>query len=207
MFIYRALHHCLFVGCCLFLAAAGASDTGTGKNLAKATFAGGCFWCMEAPFDRLDGVISTTSGYTGGHTQNPTYREVSRGDTGHAEAVEIVYDPKQVSYQKLLEVLWRNIDPTTADKQFCDRGSQYRTAVFYHDQEQQQLAEESKRGVESSKTFDGPIVTEITSASKFYPAENYHQNFYNMNTIRYKFYRQACGRDQRLEELWGEPSS
>ena len=170
----------------------------------KATFAGGCFWCMEPPFDALEGVVSVTSGYTGGHKKNPTYQEVSSGTTGHAESVEIVYDPKKISYPKLLDVFWHNIDPTTPNRQFCDEGSQYRSAIFYHDETQKKLAEESKRALEKSKPFPGAMVTEISPASEFYPAEGYHQKYYQKNPIRYKFYRHGCGRDQRLEELWGK---
>ena len=173
-------------------------------NFEKATFAGGCFWCMEPPYDKLDGVISTTSGYTGGTKPNPTYEEVSAGGTGHAEAVEILYDPKKISYAELLAVFWPNVDPTTADRQFCDIGKQYRPAIFYHNEEQEKLAKESKVAVEKTKSFADPVVTEITKATEFYPAEEYHQDFYEKNPIRYKFYRLSCGRDNRLEELWGE---
>ncbi len=172
--------------------------------LAKATLAGGCFWCMEPPYDKLEGVISTTSGYTGGHKLQPTYEEVSAGATGHAEAVQIVYDPRKITYAELLKVFWRNIDPTTPDRQFCDKGSQYRSAIFYHDSEQKRLAEESRREIEQSKSFPQPIVTEIVSAGEFYPAEEYHQDFYQKNPVRFKLYKFACGRDRRLEELWGE---
>lgn len=185
--------------------AAGAANpaTPTGGQ-AIATFAGGCFWCMEPPYDVLDGVLSTTSGYTGGHKPNPTYEEVSSGTTGHTEAVQVVYDPKRISYERLLEVFWRNIDPVTPDAQFCDHGTQYRSAIFYHDAEQRKLAEESKRALESSGRFKSPIVTEIAAAGTFYPAEEYHQDYYKKNPIRYKFYRAACERDQRLAELWGD---
>lgn len=172
------------------------------KRLATATFAGGCFWCMQHPFDELDGVISTTAGYTGGHTKNPTYEEVSAGATGHAESVRVVYDPERVSYAKLLDVFWHNVDPLTANRQFCDGGNQYRTAIFYHDESQQRLAEESKRALE--KAHGWRIVTEIVSAGAFYPAEEYHQEFYKKNPVRYKTYRFLCGRDQRLKELWGK---
>lgn len=177
----------------------GANATG----YAKATFAGGCFWCMEPPYDKLDGVISTKSGYTGGQKKNPTYEEVSSGRTGHAEAVEVVYDPKKIGYEKLLEVFWRNVDPTVKDQQFCDVGSQYRTGIFYHDEEQKRLAEASKAALEKNKPFKGPIVTEITRATEFYPAEDYHQDYYLKNPVRYKFYRSGCGRDNRLKQLWG----
>ena len=175
-----------------------------GAALAKATFAGGCFWCMEPPFDALDGVISTTSGYTGGLEQNPTYHEVSAGKTGHTEAVQIVYDPKKITYQQLLDVFWVNIDPTVKDRQFCDHGSQYRTGIFYHDAEQQRLAEASKQQLQRTKPFQGDIQTDIMPATAFYAAEEYHQDYYQKNPIRYKLYRYSCGRDQRLKELWGD---
>jgi peptide-methionine (S)-S-oxide reductase len=168
-----------------------------------ATFAGGCFWCMEPPFDKLDGVISTTSGYTGGHQANPTYKQVSAGTTGHTEAIQIEYDPAKVSYEDLLAVFWKNIDPTTANSQFCDHGSQYRSGIFYHNDAQKSAAEESRNTLNKTKSFEGPVVTEITAASIFYPAEEYHQDYYQKNPLRYKYYRYACGRDQRLEKLWG----
>jgi peptide-methionine (S)-S-oxide reductase len=171
--------------------------------LEKATFAGGCFWCMEHPFDELPGVVSVTSGYTGGHKKNPTYEEVSAGGTGHAEAVQIVYDPAKIAYNKLLEVFWHNIDPTVKDRQFCDIGNQYRSVIFYHNEEQHRLALQSKAALEKNKPFKGQILTEIVQATEFYPAEEYHQHYYKKNPIRYKFYRFNCGRDQRLRELWG----
>ena len=174
------------------------------EGVEVATFAGGCFWCVEEAFDDVDGVVSTTSGYTGGHKKNPTYHEVSAGSTGHAEAVQVVYDPKKVSYSDLLEVFWHNIDPTTPNRQFCDVGSQYRSAIFYHNETQKRLAEASKRELEKSKPFKEPIVTEITKVSEFYPAEEYHQDYHHKNPIRYKFYRYGCGRDQRLSEIWGK---
>ena len=173
-------------------------------QLTKATFAGGCFWCMEEAFEKIEGVISVVSGYVGGHKANPSYEEVSAGGTGHAEAVEVLYDPAKVSYRELLGVFWHNIDPTVRDRQFCDGGNQYRTAIFYHNDEQQRLAEESKQTIEKSKSFQEPIFTQIALASVFYPAEQYHQDFYKKNPIRYKFYKWNCGRPQRLEELWGE---
>jgi peptide-methionine (S)-S-oxide reductase len=178
--------------------------TDASQNTAIATFAGGCFWCMEGPFDELNGVISTTSGYTGGHTKNPTYKQTSSGKTGHTEAVQIVYDPEQVGYEKLLKVFWENIDPTTPDQQFCDRGNQYRSEIFYHDEEPKQQANASKTLLEQHKPFNEPIVTQISEASIFYAAEDYHQDYYKNNPIRYKFYRHGCGRDKRLEELWGK---
>jgi peptide-methionine (S)-S-oxide reductase len=170
---------------------------------AIATFAGGCFWCMEPPFDKLEGVISTTSGYTGGHKDDPTYKQVSSGGTGHAEAVQIVYDPNKVSYAKLLDTFWHNIDPTMANGQFCDRGDQYRSEIFYHDETQRQQALASKQALDELKPFKTPVMTGISAASTFYPAEEYHQDYYQKNPLRYKFYRHGCGRDNRLEELWG----
>jgi peptide-methionine (S)-S-oxide reductase len=181
----------------LCLAAGGARA----QELAKATFAGGCFWCMEPPFDKLDGVVSTTSGYTGGQTRNPTYEQVSSGRTGHAEAVEIVYDPRKITYAQLLDVFWRNIDPLTANAQFCDVGTQYRSGIFAHDATQRRLAEESRRAVE--QRLRKPVVTEIAEAATFWPAEDYHQDYYRKNPVRYKLYRTYCGRDRRLEEVWG----
>jgi len=169
---------------------------------AKATFAGGCFWCMEPPYDELEGVTSTISGYIGGTKKDPTYEQVSAGTTGHTEAVQITYDPQKVTYEKLLEIFWRNIDPLTANAQFCDSGSQYRSGIFYHDEAQKKLAEASKKRVQTR--FKQPVVTEITAASEFYPAEDYHQDYYKKNPIRYKIYRYGCGRDQRLKELWGD---
>jgi peptide-methionine (S)-S-oxide reductase len=187
------------------LAAHGAEPAPTaGPGLAKATFAGGCFWCMEPPFEALDGVVSVTSGYTGGTKEKPTYEEVSAGGTGHAESIEIVYDPVKVSYQKLLDVFWHNIDPTARDRQFCDKGRQYRSAIFYHDDTQKRLAEESKAALERAGTLPGPIVTEIAPAGPFWPAEEYHQDYYKKNPIRYRYYRYGCGRDARLREIWGD---
>lgn len=168
-----------------------------------ATFAGGCFWCMESPFDKLDGVLSVTVGYTGGWVKNPTYEQVSAGGTGHAESVRIVYDPARIGYGKLLEVYWHNIDPTVKDRQFCDAGHQYRSAIFYHNEEQHRLALKSRDALERSKPFPGQIQTEIVAAGVFYPAEEYHQHYYEKNPLRYRFYRGACGRDRRLHELWG----
>ncbi len=173
-----------------------------GAEDAVATFAGGCFWCMEPPFDKLDGVVSTTAGYIGGHQENPTYKQVSSGGTGHAEAIQIIYDPAKVTYAELLDVFWRNIDPTAEDRQFCDRGDQYRSGIFYHDDEQRRLAEESKRRLLAAAQVPA-IVTEITAAPTFYPAEDYHQDYYQKNPVRYKMYRAGCGRDRRLAELWG----
>ena len=170
-----------------------------------ATFAGGCFWCMEPPFDKLDGVLSTTSGYTGGRLPNPNYTQVSSGGTGHTEAIEIRFDPDRIGYEELLDVFWRNIDPLARNRQFCDSGSQYRSAIFFHDDEQQSAALASKEKLGQSGRFEGPIATEIVAASTFYPAEEYHQDYYTKNPIRYKLYRLGCGRDGRLKELWGAP--
>ena len=172
-------------------------------KVAKATFAGGCFWCMEAPFDKLPGVISTTSGYIGGQVKNPTYEQVSSGRTGHTEAVQVEYDASKVSYEKLLEVFWANIDPTVKNAQFCDHGTQYRTGIFYQGDDQRKLAEASKVALQKSKPFKADIVTEITLAGEFYRAEDYHQDYYQKNPVRYKLYRNGCGRDARLKELWG----
>ena len=186
------------------ISAADEAGVAAADNTSIATFAGGCFWCMEPPFDKLEGVISTTSGYTGGHTKNPTYKQTSSGKTGHTEAVQIVYDPKQVSYEKLLDVFWHNIDPTTPNQQFCDRGNQYRSEIFYHNDEQKQLAESSKAALDKNKPFKQPVVTQVSKASTFYAAEEYHQDYYKKNPIRYRYYRYGCGRDKRLEQLWGE---
>jgi peptide-methionine (S)-S-oxide reductase len=169
-----------------------------------ATFAGGCFWCMEADYDKVPGVIATISGYTGGFVANPTYEQVSSGSTGHAESVEVIFDPKKVSYEHLLDVFWVNVDPTVKDRQFCDTGNQYRTAIFWHDEAQRKAAEESKKKIEATKPFKAPIVTQIVKAGPFYPAEDYHQDFYRKNPVRYGFYRRGCGRDARLKELWGD---
>jgi peptide-methionine (S)-S-oxide reductase len=205
----KALLFALLLALPVAVGVARAADTG-GKTdapagtLASAVFAGGCFWCMEHPFDELDGVVSTTSGYIGGHTPSPTYSQVSAGTTGHAEAVKVVYDPAKVGYGRLLEVFWRNVDPLDGGGQFCDRGDQYRTAIFYETEEQRQLAEGSKQELAASGRFDRPIVTPIVAAGEFFPAEDYHQNYYLVNPIRYKFYRHGCGRDKRLKEVWGD---
>jgi peptide-methionine (S)-S-oxide reductase len=185
-------------------AASAAAQPGGASPSAIATFAGGCFWCVEADFDKVEGVLSTTSGYTGGRVANPTYQDVSRGGTGHTEAVEIAYDPAKVGFEKLLDVFWRNHDPLAKDRQFCDRGDQYRPAIFYHDEEQRKLAEASKQAVQQ-KFAPRVVQTEIVKAGPFFKAEDYHQDYYEKNPARYKFYRFNCGRDQRLEELWGKP--
>ena len=174
-----------------------------GGATARAIVAGGCFWCVESDFDRIDGVLSTTSGYIGGTVANPTYEQVSAKNTGHAEAVEIVYDPARVSYRQLIDHFWRTVDPTTKDRQFCDVGSPYRTAIFPLDAEQMAQARASKAAVEKVKPFAEPIVTELVQATTFYPAEQYHQDYYKKNPVRYKYYRTTCGRDARLKQLWG----
>ena len=174
------------------------------SSLETATFAGGCFWCMVPPFDKLKGVVSVTAGYTGGRVENPTYQQVSAGGTGHAEAVQIRYDPAQISYEKLLDIFWHNIDPVAANRQFCDFGDQYRSEIFYHGEKQERLAEASKAAIEKSGLFREPVATKITAAAPFYNAEEYHQDFYKKSPVRYKFYRYLCGRDQRLEALWGK---
>lgn len=173
------------------------------QEIEYATFAGGCFWCVEEAFDEVEGVVETTSGYIGGQTENPTYEEVSAGGTGHAEAVQVAYNPSVVNYRELLRNFWYNIDPTDAGGQFCDRGDSYRSAIFYYDEEQQQLAEASKQGLAESNP-EMSIVTPIVPAAEFYPAEEYHQNYYEKNPLRYKFYKWSCGRSQRLGELWGD---
>src|SRR5229473_270799 len=185
----------------LVASAAGQGPSPAPPATATAIFAGGCFWCVEADFDKVAGVVSTTSGYTGGKVANPTYYDVGRGGTGHAEGVEIVYDPAKVSYEMLLDVFWHNIDPLAKNRQFCDRGDQYRTAIFYHGEEQRALAQASKAKVEAR--FEQPVATQIVAAGAFYKAEDYHQDYYLKNPVRYKFYRYNCGRDARLEELWG----
>lgn len=177
------------------------SSAGTGK-VEKAAFAGGCFWCMQPPFDKLKGVISTVVGYAGGAKKDPTYEEVSDGGTGHAESIEIIYDPSQVSYSELLEVFWKNVDPTVLNRQFCDVGTQYRTAIFYYNDEQKKTAQESKEKLLKSKRVEN-VFTEINPVSTFYPAEEYHQKYYLKNPVRYKFYRYNCGRDQTLKKIWG----
>ena len=171
---------------------------------AIATFAGGCFWCMEAPFEKIDGVVRVVSGYTGGTLENPTYEQVSSGRSGHLEAVQIAYDPIKVSYEQLLTVFWRQIDPTDGGGSFVDRGPQYRSAIFTHDDAQKQAAEQSKAALAASGRYDGPIATEIIPAGKFYPAEDYHQDYYKKNPIRYKFYRHGSGRDQFLKKIWAD---
>lgn len=171
----------------------------------KAYFAGGCFWCMEEAFEKVEGVLSATSGYMGGRVANPSYEEVSAGRTGHAESVEVVYDPSKVSYQMLLDAFWHNVDPVTPNAQFCDHGSQYRSAIFFQTDEEKRASDTSKQAIEQSKRFTEPIVTQIVPASRFYSAEEYHQDFYKKNPIRYKIYKYNCGRAQRLETLWGNP--
>jgi methionine-S-sulfoxide reductase len=187
----------------LYTASPGEAKAPLPQETEKATFAGGCFWCMEPPFDKLEGVLSTTSGYTGGERENPTYEQVSSGGTGHLEAVQIVYDPAKVNYAELLDVFWRNIDPTDAGGQFCDRGQQYWSGIFYYRQEQRRLAEESKAALKESGRLPGPIVTAVRKATAFYPAEEYHQDYYKKNPFRYRIYRLGCGRDRVLERLWG----
>jgi peptide-methionine (S)-S-oxide reductase len=173
---------------------------------ATAIFAGGCFWCEETAFEGLPGVLSVVSGYTGGQTKNPTYEQVSAGVTGHAESVQVTYDPAKTSYEKLLDVFWRNVDPFQKNGQFCDHGTQYRSAIFYRDEAQKKAAEESRRELEEAPKFKGKIVTEIVAASTFYPAEEYHQDFYKKSPARYYSYREGCGRDARLKQIWGEPA-
>lgn len=181
-----------------------ATPASPAPNLAKAIFAGGCFWCVESDFDKIPGVISTTSGYTGGNTVNPSYEQVSTHTTGHAESVEVVYDPAKVSYERLVTYFWHTIDPTVKDQQFCDHGSPYRTAIFTNGPEQLKVAQAARAKLEKTKPFKEPVVTEIVPAGVFYPAEDYHQDYYKKNPIRYKYYRASCGRDARLQQLWGD---
>ncbi len=199
------------LACCMALSAwtanaqtaAQAPSAVAGKKTALATFAGGCFWCVEADFDKVEGVLSTTSGYLGGKVPNPKYEAVSAGTTGHTEAVQVVYDPSRVSFEKLTEYFWRTIDPTVKDRQFCDAGSQYRSGIYPHDAQQMQVALASRAALEKSKPFAAPVVTEILAATTFYAAEDYHQDYYKKNPVRYAYYRNGCGRDARLKELWG----
>lgn len=177
------------------------------NKLEKATFAGGCFWCMEPPFEKLEGVEKVTSGYSGGTVDNPTYEQVTTGKTGHAEAVQILYDPAKISYEQLLEIFWKNIDPTDSGGQFADRGSQYRTAIFYHDAEQSQLAAESKKSLDESDRFDRPIITEIVEFANFFPSENYHQDYYKKFNVRYNRYKKYSGREDFLENTWDSEST
>lgn len=195
---------CLALCFAVMAAPLSATDTKSAKT-AVATFASGCFWCTESDFDKVPGVLKTISGYMGGHVENPTYKQVSRGGTGHAEVLQVTYDPTKVTYQKLLDHYWHNVDPYSKDGQFCDRGDQYRPAIFVHTPEQRKLAEASKAAlIASGKLKEGPIVVEITDASTFTAAEGYHQNFYKKNPIHYWRYRIGCGRDRRLEEIWGK---
>jgi peptide-methionine (S)-S-oxide reductase len=185
-------------------APASAPSTGAAQDAGVAVFAGGCFWCTEADFDKLPGVLSTTSGYTGGSVENPSYEQVSAGSTGHIEAVQVRFDPSKTSYAKLLEAFWPTIDPLTPNAQFCDHGSQYRSAIFYATPEEKALAEASKAALQASGRFQQPVVTELLPVTTFYPAEEYHQDYYQKNPLRYAYYRKGCGRDKRLEQLWGK---
>ncbi|MCC5900896.1 MAG: peptide-methionine (S)-S-oxide reductase MsrA [Halomonas sp.] len=197
----RPLTLCVIAAASLVSASIQAQSNQAQPN-AVATFAGGCFWCMEPPYDRQAGVISTSSGYTGGERENPTYQEIGRGDTGHAQAVEVIFNPEEISYAQLLEIFWYNVDPFAINQQFCDVGTQYRSAIFYHDDEQRELAEATKAEIE--QRFDREVATQIVPASEFWEAEEYHQAYYQKNPLRYRFYRHNCGRDNRLEEIWGE---
>jgi peptide-methionine (S)-S-oxide reductase len=191
---------------CLFVASGSPAPGLAGEPAnqpARVIFAGGCFWCMEEAYERVPGVIAAVSGYTGGNVKNPTYEQVSSGRTGHFEAVQVEYDPQKVTYEKLLDIFWHNIDPTQGDGQFCDHGPQYRSAIFYQNDQQKRLADASKAAVAKGKPFKGEIVTAILPAAEFYPAEDYHQDFYKKNPARYKFYKTGCGREARLTQLWG----
>ncbi len=194
----------IFAGSPRIASGAAQGEAAASDKLEIATFAGGCFWCVESDFDGVAGVVRTVSGYTGGHVDNPTYGQVSSDTTGHREAVQIYYDPERVSYAELVEIFWRTIDPTDAGGQFCDRGESYTTAIFANSEEQRRLAEASKIMIESSGVLGQPVVTTIETAAQFYPAESYHQDYYEKNPLRYKFYRFSCGRDSRIKDLWGE---
>ena len=180
------------------------STSAQADKLEKATFAGGCFWCIEKPFDEVDGVISTISGYANGHTENPTYKDVSRGRTGHTEVLQVTYDPKKVSYEQLLDIFWVNHDPTDEGGQFCDRGHTYRPAIMFHSEEQQKIAEASAKKLGDDGVIKDKIVTSIEKLTSFYDAEDYHQDYYKKNPVRYQYYRWGCGRDKKLEKIWGE---
>lgn len=199
LFKFMAVLAGLMLGTALVATAA---EPAMKTKTATAVFAGGCFWCMEPPYDKLPGVVATTSGYSGGQKENPTYEQVSAGDTGHIEVIQVTYDPKQVSYEKLLEVFWHNVDPLDQGGQFCDRGNTYTTAIFYQNEEQKKNAEQSKAEIE--RKLGKTVVTPIRPAATFYAAEDYHQDYYQKNPLRYKYYRYSCGRDQRLEQLWGK---
>ena len=207
--VQLALVACIMPGGPIMVSAESIEKTGASPQAKTevATFAGGCFWCMEPPFKSLEGVRSVTSGYTGGRVPHPTYEQVCSGTTGHAEAIQVVYDPTKVTYEQLLKVFWKNIDPTTTNRQFADVGSQYRTAVFYHSEEQRRLAEASKEALARSGKFSTPLVTGIVPAAPFYPAEDYHQEYYKKNALRYKLYRSGSGREGFLKKLWGDSQS
>jgi methionine-S-sulfoxide reductase len=200
----------LMLAALFLLAACGRSQPAVTGELtastgqAAATFAGGCFWCTESDFEKLPGVIAAQSGYSGGQTSDPNYEQVSSGDSGHTEAVRVIFDPKKISYAQLLEHFWRDIDPTDRGGQFCDRGSQYRSAIFFHDEAQRVAAETSKQKLQQSGVLKGPVVTEITRLDGFYPAEDYHQDYYKKNPVRYRYYRNGCGREKTLEKVWGK---
>jgi len=202
----KTLYHVLSAAVLLFISSAAAEETkaDTMNEYEKATFAGGCFWCTESDFQKVDGVIEVVSGYTGGKEKNPTYYEVASGTTGHAECVQVTYDPGKVSYERLLEIFWRHIDPTDSGGQFVDRGSQYRPAIFYHYKEQKAAAEKSKKVIDASEKFNKPVVVGIVKLEKFYPAEDYHQDFYKKSPVRYNRYRSNSGRDQFLDRIWSE---
>jgi len=200
----RPVLHGLRVSALVFLLLIVMSASAQDDGLARATFAGGCFWCMEPPYDKIDGVVETISGFSGGDVANPSYRQVVAGGTGHIEVVQVVYDPAVVSYGRLLDIYWRNIDPYQADGQFCDRGEAYRTAIFVHDDGQEAAARQSRQDIAALGLEDRPIDTRIIGFEAFYPAEDYHQDYYEKNSIRYNYYRWRCGRDERLEQLWGE---
>lgn len=211
--LLASLMLCIMLGACEQsgdgaqpITAGSAGLPGSASSTSVATFAGGCFWCTEADFDKMPGVLSTTSGYIGGTVPNPTYKQVSSGKTGHIEAVQVRFDPGKTSFSKLLAAFWPTIDPLTPNRQFCDSGAQYRSAIFYHNDDQKRQAEASKAELQASGRFSQPIVTDILPATEFYPAEDYHQDYYKKNPVRYSYYRSNCGRDARLAEVWGLPN-
>lgn len=200
--ILKAIFRRLTLACVLCIPLLVGAQAEKPANTVVATFGGGCFWCVEQAFDKVPGVVSTTSGYMGGHLKNPSYQQVSAGNTGHNEVVQVVYDPAKLTYAQLLDAFWRNIDPTQANGQFCDHGSQYRSEIYYHDDAQRKTAEASKAALQKNKPFTGEIQTLITRAGEFYAAEDYHQDYYKKNPVRYNYYKTACGREARLKEVW-----
>jgi len=203
--VLRVPFNAVMLAILVSVASPGAAPDASAAETRVATFGGGCFWCMEPPYDKLDGVISTTSGYMGGDVDNPTYEQVTRGNTGHVEVVQVEFDPEVVGFEQLLDTYWVNVDPLTDNRQFCDSGESYRPVIFVHSDHQRELAEASKQAVVDSGRFDRPVIVPVEDAGAFWPAEDYHQDYYRQSSVSYKYYRWRCGRDQRLEQLWGDP--